>query len=121
MALALLLLSITICMMGISNTNAITEQMTATVQQAKSAQQNGDREAAYRLSKKATEDWRGAHSILCVYMVHSDLEAIDQTLATLPELCRNDAEDAFLSECDRGLTQISYLKESEIPNIDNIF
>jgi hypothetical protein len=120
-ALFLFVLTVAACIAGIGNTKGVTAQMTQTVSMAKTAQENGDAKTACRLSEKAANDWHNAHRLLCIYMVHDRLEAIDQTLATLPELCRKGAEDAFLSECDRGLTQISYLNESEIPNLENIF
>lgn len=120
-ALVLLGLIVTVCLIGIFHTQKVTAEMIQTVSMAKSAQQQGDKKKACSLSEKAGEDWRKAHRTLCIYMVHSRLEEIDQTLSTLPELCRNDAKDAFLSECDKGLTQFSYLTESEIPNLGNIF
>lgn len=120
-ALILLVLTVAACVAGIACTKGITSQMMQTVTMAKEAQERGDEANACRLSEQAVKDWRDAHRFLCVYMVHDRLEAIDQTLAALPELCRNGAEDAFLSQCDCGLTQISYLNESEIPNIDNVF
>lgn len=120
-AVILLVLTVTACVAGISCTKKITSQMTRTVTMAKDAQERGDEETACKISEQAAKDWRDAHRFLCVYMVHDRLEAIDQTLAALPELCRNGAKDEFLSECDCGLTQISYLNESEVPNLDNIF
>ena len=120
-ALALLALVLVTCIIGISYTQKITSEMTQTVEKAKDAQKRGDVNAAYQLSTTAKNNWREAHRVLCVYMVHSDLEEIDQTLAVLPELCQNGAKDSFLSECDRGLTLLSSLNESVSPSIENIF
>lgn len=120
-ALALISIVLVTCVIGISYTQKITSEMTQTVEAAKEAQKRGDVNAAYELSTTAKNNWKDAHRVLCVYMVHNDLEEIDQTLALLPELCRNGAKDSFLSECDRGLTLISSLNESESPNIENIF
>lgn len=119
--LILLVLMLAACGFGISHTRKVTSEMTQTVSSAKQAQERGDTAAAYRLSKKAVTDWQNAHRVLCVFMVHSQLAELDQTLSVLPELCRNGAEDSFLSECDRGLMLISSLNESEIPNVENIF
>ena len=120
-ALTLLVLTVAICAVGIGYTRNVTAKMTQTVSQAKAAQKRGDDAAACKLSEEAREDWKDAHRLLCVYMVHDRLEAIDVTLAAMPELCRNGAKDEFLSYCDQGLLQISYLNESEIPNLENIF
>lgn len=110
-----------LCIFGITTTKKVTDELTTTVTQAKEAAAAGDIDKSYQLSQKAVADWHSRHEILCVYMPHAKLEAIDQTLAALPELVKNGANDQFAGECDRGITQIDYLNESEIPNIQNIF
>lgn len=95
--------------------------MINTVSSAKKAAESGDNETALTLSKKAVEDWHASHEILCTYMPHAKLEAIDQTLAALPMLSFYGTTDQFTAECDRGIAQINYLNESEIPAIQNIF
>ncbi|XOQ44640.1 MAG: DUF4363 domain-containing protein [Clostridium sp.] len=110
-----------VCILGIWYTNQVTAQMIQTVSQAKAAEQRGDTETAVRLSRKAEEDWHSIHSVLCTYMPHSKLEAIDDTLAGLPMLCQYGGTEQFLADCDRSIEQISYLNESEIPTIANIF
>lgn len=120
-ALALALFTVCLGVLGITHTRNVTSRMIQTISAAKSAGEAGDDAAAYVISRQAAEDWKNAHRILCLYMVHSRLEAIDQTLAALPELCLGDETREFLSQCDCGILQIDYLNESEIPNFDNIF
>jgi hypothetical protein len=119
-ALVLFVLVMAVCVLGIFHTERVTAQMVQNVTAAKEAQERGDGKAALQLSREAVQNWRADHPVLCMYMVHSRLENIDQTLSALPELCRNGAKDAFLSECDKGLAQLSYLTELEIPNLENI-
>lgn len=120
-AFALMLATIVASVLGISHTRRITDRMTATVTQAKSAQENGDAGKALRLSEQAAEDWHDAHDTLGVYMEHTELHQIDQILCGLPELCEHGSEDQFLSDCDKVLAQFHYMSESEIPNLRNIF
>jgi hypothetical protein len=110
-----------LCILGITTTKRVSADLTQTVTQAKEAALTGNIDEAYRLSRKAVTDWHDQHEVLCVYMPHARLEAIDQTLAALPELVKNGANDQFAGECDRGITQIDYLNEAEVPNIQNIF
>ena len=112
---------LTVCIWGINTTNRLSAEMTAVVSSAKKAAENGNNDSALALSKKAVSDWNGCHEVLCTYMPHSKLEAIDQTLAALPMLCYYGATDQFTAECDRGITQIKYLNESEVPVLENIF
>lgn len=120
-ALILMILTVGMGVFGILHTQAVTERMMRTVASAKSAAEEEDRETALALSREAVKDWKDAHKILCLYMIHSRLEEIDKTLAALPELCGGEEKEEFLSECDRGLMQISYLNESETPIPENIF
>lgn len=110
-----------ICALGTWYTNQISTQMIQTVSQAKSAEQRGETETAVKMSRKAGEDWKALHAVLCLYMPHSKLEAIGQTLAGLPMLCQYGGTEQFLADCDRSVEQISYLNEAEVPSLENIF
>lgn len=110
-----------LCIFGTQYTGKVSVDLMKTVSQAKSAEQQGNTAAAVELSRKAGQDWRDVHRLMCTYMPHSKLEAIDQTLAGLPMLSQYGAKEQFLADCDRCLEQFSYLNESEVPSIANIF
>jgi hypothetical protein len=110
-----------VCIWGTNKTQLISADLTKTITSAKDAAENGDDANALALSKKAVADWHKSHEVLCTYMPHAKLEAIDQTLAALPMLSFHGANDQFAAECDRGITQIEYLNESETPILANIF
>lgn len=110
-----------ICIFGVRYTETVSTGMIRTVQEAKSAEQRGETDAAVELSRKAGDDWRNVHRVLCTFMPHARLEAIDQVLAGLPMLGQYGAKDQFLADCDRSIEQISYLNEGEVPNLANIF
>lgn len=120
-ALVLLVLLVVTCVIGIVHTDKVTDRLVGTVNAAKQAQAKDDTKTALRLSRQALQEWHDADSGLHIYMQHSRLDTIDQALAGLPELCQNGAKDSFLSECDKSLALFSYLNESEVPNIRNIF
>lgn len=120
-SLAIFIVLTGVCILGTWYTNRISTQMIQIVTQAKDAEQNGETETAVQLSRKASDDWNSLHSVLCTYMPHSKLEAIGQTLAGLPMLCKYGGTEQFLADCDRSIEQISYLNEAEIPSLENIF
>ncbi len=119
--LVLLVLAVVTCVFGVVHTDGVTDRLSQTVSAAKQAQEKDDAASALRLSRQALREWHDADSVLHAYMPHSKLDAIDQSLAGMPELCQNGAKDAFLSECDKSLALVSYLSEAEVPNIRNIF
>ena len=120
-SLVILVLLVAVCSIGFYNTKRISSYMLKTVTQARNAEIDGDTPKAVSLSEKAEQDFRADHEILCLYMPHARLEAIDQTISGLPMLCRYGAKEQFLADCDRSITQLSYLTETEIPSLANIF
>lgn len=116
----IMILLLTVCIFGASQTRQVSRNMTQTLSSAKQAANGGDMDSALKLSQKAVKDWRECHKALCTYMPHVKLEAIDQTLAGLPMLCYYGATDQFTADCERSITQIAFLNESEFPNLENI-
>jgi hypothetical protein len=114
-------LLLTVCIWGTNKTRIISADLTSTITSAKNAAESGNDASAHELSKKAVSDWHKSHEVLCTYMPHAKLEAIDQTLAALPMLSAHGVNEQFAAECDRGITQIEYLNESEVPVLANIF
>ncbi len=110
-----------VCIFGAISTSRISNDLTNTIESAKKAAEDGDNSKAFTLSKKAVSDWHQSHEVLCTYMPHAKLEAIDQTLAAMPSLIYYGTTDQFTAECDRSVTQIEYLNESETPILQNIF
>lgn len=118
---AILVILIAVCLLGNITTRKISSGMIATVTRARDAEIAGNTAQAVSLSEKAEHDFRDSHRVLCTYMPHARLEAIDQTIAGLPMLCRFGAKEQYLADCDRSIAQLSYLTEAEIPSIENIF
>lgn len=116
----ILVLLISVCIYGTVTTKKVTEQMTQTILSARQAAESGNLTAARKLSEKAADDWHNYHETLCTFMPHAPLESIDQTLSGLPMLSYFEGIDQFGSDCDRSITQIMYLNESQLPSIANI-
>ena len=117
----ILVLVITVCIFGSNKTKQISKDMTQTITSAKNAANGGDMNTALKLSEKAVTDWQDYHKTLCMYMPHDQLESIDQTLSALPMLSYYGTTDQFAADCDRSITQIKYLNESELASFENIF
>ncbi|MCH3971903.1 MAG: DUF4363 family protein [Oscillospiraceae bacterium] len=119
-AAAIFITAIFLCFAGSHTTKVLTESLAGTLDKAQQAAQANDAKSAYAFSSKACSDWQKSHQILCTFQPHSRLEAIDQTLATLPDLSRCDNLGQFESECARGKTLAENLRESELPLLQNI-
>ena len=120
-SLILLVVLVVVCTLGLNTTRNASETMIKTVTAARDAEIAGNTARSVSLCEKAVKDWRAGHSVLCLYMPHARLEAIDQTLSGLPNLCKFGAKEQYLADCDRSITQLTYLTESEVPSIAKIF
>ena len=120
-AIAISIILTVVSIIGTGTTKKICSKTSETISAAKTAQESGDTQKALKLSETAAYDWHEQHNTLCIYMPHAKLEAIEHTIAGLPMLCKYGAQDQFMSDCDKSLEQLSYLTESEEPNLQNIF
>lgn len=120
-ALVIFVILTAVSAIGTGTTKKICNEASETISAAKTAQESGNTEKAMKLSETAAHDWHEQHNTLCIYMPHGKLEAIEQTISGLPMLCKYGAKDQFMSDCDKSLEQLSYLMESETPNVQNIF
>ena len=119
-AVALLIISIALCITGNRVTTVLTDHLTETLVSAQKAAKANDRAKAYALSQQAHKEWDHSHKVLCTFQPHSRLDVIDQTLAALPDLSQSDTLGQFESECARGELLAKNLQESEYPLLQNI-
>jgi hypothetical protein len=119
-AFVLLLASLALCIAGNRIMTNTTGRLISTLSSAETAAMSGDRQQAYTLSRTASQDWQSAHQVLCTFQPHVRLEAIDQTLAILPDLAKSEDLPQFASECARGRILAVNLQEGELPLLQNI-
>lgn len=119
-AAAILVITLVLCWMGGRTTLDLSKELNTTLQEARDAAEDEDFERALELSEKAEDSWKNSHKIMCTYIPHSRLEAIDLSLASLSPLIQYGAVDEFSSECARAAAQIASLKEAEMPIWENI-
>lgn len=109
-----------LCLWGISSTDAASQEISLSLEAAREAVQEENWEKAAEISQICRTKWNRMHSYLCLYISHSKLEAIDQSIALLEPLAAEPSKEQLAAELSRCLTQIRMLKESEYPTIENI-
>ena len=109
-----------LCLWGISSTDAASQEITLSLEAAREAAQEENWEKAAEISQICRTKWNRIYPRLCLYISHSKLEAIDQTMALLEPLAAEPSKEQLVAELSRCLTQIRMLKESEYPTLENI-
>ena len=121
-AAAIFIFVLGLCAYGLVTTSKLTEIMSGKLNEMKSEVKSGNTSTALALSESVINEWHGYHTKMCMYMPHARLEAIDQSLATLPALINStNGTDQFEAECERASAQIEHLKDTELPSLANIF
>lgn len=77
--------------------------------------------------KKATDtiesaqySWDKSKKTLNVFLIHKDADAISENLAKLRESAEEKNKDTFLSVSKKTKRQLLRLKQSELPDLENI-
>jgi hypothetical protein len=121
-AAAIFLFLLSLCSYGLVTTNQLTETMSGKLNEIKAEVKIGNKNTAIALSESVIKEWHEYHMKMCMYMPHTRLESIDQSLAALPPLISsNNGTDQFEAECEKASAQIEHLKDTEMPSLANIF
>lgn len=121
-AAAIFLFILSLCIYGLITTNKLTETMSSRLNEIESKVRIGNKSGALKLSESTIKEWHEYHIKMCLYMPHTRLESIDQSLAALPPLINSsNGTDQFEAECERAAAQIEHLKDTELPTLANIF
>lgn len=99
-----------------------TGRLTGLLTQAQEQVEQGDWEAATRLTRQAKEQWAGHEGYLHIMLRHADTDAIlvsiDEALAFLQGREHQPAEYAAVNA--RLITQLTLLLEAELPTVTNL-
>ena len=94
-SIVLFVLLIVTCCLGASAAQSNTDHIIASIEAVKEKMLQGDEEGAYRGSLDLLERWEKSHKVLCLYMPHSRLETVGETLSILPALCQMEDKAQF--------------------------
>ena len=74
---------------------------------------DGKSENAYNSTVKIEKNWKKQKAVLAVFVNHSLLDEISQSVVQLPELAKADGKDTFLGECSEIQSMLTLIKEEQ--------
>jgi len=119
-SIIILILLISVCSLGAQASQTHTDHILSTITALKDTAESGEEERAVSMSVALIDEWEESHRVLCMYMSHNRLEAIDDTIAALPSLLRGGERAQFTAECERAAAQIRQLTVTEQFSLENI-
>lgn len=74
----------------------------------------------YEQCKAVEKSWDKSKKFLNVFLVHKQVEEVSQSLLTLKNQAKAKDDKAFLLTIDKTKRQLLSIKESELPDYENI-
>ena len=119
-ALILFFLILFLCLLASYNAMQMAEDTVEALKELQERIRSEDFSSALSIGRRLQESWEKRHLILCTYMAHDRLEEIDQSISAMLPLIEYQESGHILSECDRIIAQVRYLRESERFHLENI-
>ena len=72
------------------------------------------------LVERTQYEWQSSQQTLNIFLLHEDIEGIDNALSELMEYAQKKDREEFLSLSSKTKRQLLCLKQSELPILENI-
>ena len=119
-AIGVLAVVIALCIVELTATVNITDELADTITTAQTSLKKGDEENARALCRQAFDDWQTHYDTMATFIAHSKLEQIDQSVTVTQTYLERGQLDDFMAEADRTRTQMERFKDTELPSLSNI-
>lgn len=75
---------------------------------------------AYDLCIKTEQNWKNSETKLKTFLLHSEINNISDSISEIKDSIKNEDKKTFYSVCQKTKRQLLSMKESELPNFENI-
>lgn len=75
---------------------------------------------AYDLCIKTEQYWKNSETKLKTFLLHSEINNISDSISEIKDSIKNEDKKTFYSVCQKTKRQLLSMKESELPNFENI-
>ncbi len=75
---------------------------------------------AVNICKNVEKDWEKSKKDLNIFLIHTYSDDISESIAKLLEYAENKNIEGFLSQAGKTKRQLLHIKQSELPNLENI-
>lgn len=75
---------------------------------------------SYDVINKAIEKWEDSEKILNIFLSHEKVDKVEESLSELSKYAQNKDKALFYATSEKAKRQLLCLKQSELPNLENI-
>jgi len=119
-ALLLIIISAAVCIAEYRFVSDNAEKYLKQVELIESEYNNNKSNRALELTKEVSKEWSKVTSPMDTLLLHEGVEKIEMNLSKLAIYIEEDDRTGFYTTCKELKNQLSNLRKSEIPNIENI-
>lgn len=94
--------------------------MTCIIKDIEASVESKNYNESYELANKLKEYWNSREEILVYFVRHHELDELTSAASRLSHLIKHGDVAEFSAECEKILTLINHIMESEIPYLKNI-
>ena len=99
----------------------VSDEMDQMLSEVAQAIDRDDLEDAASIADQFSSAWKKNEAVMTRYIHHDELDMINGVVARPPALAQYGANAEYAAEVDRLRKLISHIRDSEIPNLSNIF
>ena len=119
-AVILLIITAGICSYEFLFVSSSVDNYTKEIKNIERAYSQSDFEKAGKLTQKIKSDWLGTVSPMDTLLYHDYVDSISNNISKLSVYINQKDTSAFYCTCAELKNQLNSLKNSEIPNLENI-
>ncbi len=75
---------------------------------------------SYNTLDSATKKWEKSEKILNIFLSHEKVDEVEESLSELSKHAENKDKTLFYATSEKAKRQLLCLKQSELPNLENI-
>lgn len=119
-AFGLIVAIFTVYVLETRTTDKVCADISYDLEIVKSYVENKEYTKALDYSEHIVDSWDRNHKLLSLFLIHEDLDDIDQSIEVLPVKLKNQDYSDFLSELSKIKTEVNSIKDNEDLTIENV-
>lgn len=119
-ALALLLICGVLSAMEYVTIKNNCDFLTTSLDTAESYIANGEYKEAVSFIEKTQQEWKKSEKKLKIYLLHNETETITENLSEIKEYAQEKKTSKYLEVSNKTKRQLLRIKQSELPDLENI-
>lgn len=114
------LISVGIAVFEVIYVDNVAGDLIENIEKIRSLCENEENDRAEVLLNSTSEKWQESKRLMKIFLIHDKAEDVTENLREMQERIYQEEREEFYSLCEKTKGQLAFIKENELPGIDNI-